>query len=175
VGLRKKCGRHRRFLRGACPFGVRRVGGLAERLAVKVADLQVLRKRLMGLEPTTFCMASRTWDPEPPKRGLQNGDSELYAVGDAVQLLPRNRGSFRTETGLGTVPIRPRTALTNGTHIRPSSRFAVRDGAFAAAPPAPAAARVGIGSVQTPAPRPQQAPRGDVGECSVSESDTAVA
>jgi hypothetical protein len=35
--------------------------------------------------------------------------------------------------------------------------------------------RRGMGSVQTSAPRPQQAPRVTLGECSVSEGDTAVA
>jgi hypothetical protein len=29
-------------------------------------------KRLKGFEPSTFCMASGTWDPKRPKKVLQN-------------------------------------------------------------------------------------------------------
>jgi hypothetical protein len=37
-------------------------------------------KRLMGFEPTTFCMASGTWDLERPKKALQN--TGFRAIGD---------------------------------------------------------------------------------------------
>ena len=65
-------------------------------------------KRLMGFEPTTFCMASSSWDwvhaLNVPANGLL-----LRARGGAAdaRLLPRNHGSFRTETGLTL--IRPAT------------------------------------------------------------------
>jgi hypothetical protein len=53
--------------RGSIPLGTSRpfVPNRADALldlgsALEQRDLQVLRKRLMGLEPTTFCMASRS-------------------------------------------------------------------------------------------------------------------
>jgi hypothetical protein len=59
-------------------------------------------------------MASGTWDPERPKKVLQN--EGFRAVGDrrCFPAFTANRGGFRTETGLGTVSIGPTTALTNG-------------------------------------------------------------
>jgi hypothetical protein len=55
----------------------------------------------MGFEPTTFCMASRSWDwvhaLNIPAKGLV-----LPARGGAADAsdFTRNHGSFRTETGL---------------------------------------------------------------------------
>jgi hypothetical protein len=39
----------------------------------------------MGFEPTTFCMASRTWDPEHPKKVLQNPG---FGTGTGPRRLP---------------------------------------------------------------------------------------
>ena len=52
---RRRCAR---FIRARCPLGVRLWDVLADAGGTKVSDLQALTKRLMGLEPTTFCMAS---------------------------------------------------------------------------------------------------------------------
>ena len=48
-------------------------------------DLQInaFRKRLKGFEPSTFCMASRTWCPGRPGKVLQNHGLRLDPVGDA--------------------------------------------------------------------------------------------
>jgi hypothetical protein len=66
----------------------------AESSAAKVADLQGLPKRLMGFEPTTFCMASRARDSVQCGISLQNRP-----------LLPRERvppmpGIYREITGV---------------------------------------------------------------------------
>ena len=48
-----------RFIRGECPLGVRLSADSRFDDLQKTRDLQAFPKRLMGLEPTTFCMASR--------------------------------------------------------------------------------------------------------------------
>jgi hypothetical protein len=53
-------------------------------------------------------------------------------IGDASQHWPRNRGGFRTETGLGIIWIRPTTALTNDGAHPARFRFAVGEGAAVA-------------------------------------------
>jgi hypothetical protein len=52
--------RRHRFIRAECPLGVRRSTHPRSVARGKVLDLQARPKRLMGLEPTTFCMASST-------------------------------------------------------------------------------------------------------------------
>jgi hypothetical protein len=61
---RRRVRRCVRFLRAASPLGVRLWPYSRNSRLQKVVDLQVLRKRLMGLEPTTFCMAISTWTPD---------------------------------------------------------------------------------------------------------------
>jgi hypothetical protein len=46
----------------------------------KACKCRPSRERLMGFEPTTFCMASGTWDPERPKKALQS--TGFRAIGD---------------------------------------------------------------------------------------------
>ena len=80
-----------------------------------------------GLQMQAFCEAAegiRTLDLLHGKRNVGSRASqeksckmpvsELHAISDAFQLMPRNRGGFRTETGLRTVSIGPTSALTDG-------------------------------------------------------------
>ena len=67
----------------------------------------------MGFEPSTFCMASRMWNLELPKKVLQNMGFRADMVSEASQVSPRNQGSFRTETGLWDVSTLRATALAS--------------------------------------------------------------
>src|SRR5215211_8319028 len=91
--------------------------------------------------------------PGVPGKSWKRAVSELLVAGDASQLLPRNRRGFRTETGLGPCGFGRRLrSRTVGAHPATRSRFAVGEGAAAAARHEQQPARR-IGSLQTPACR----------------------
>jgi hypothetical protein len=72
-------------------------------------------KRLMGFEPTTFCMASRTRGAaDRPEIPAKSPVSMPRAAAEDVRLSPRDHGGLRTESGLsgrgGSGPRRRATA-----------------------------------------------------------------
>jgi hypothetical protein len=63
---------------GVSPTGCRRTSRLRTQKSPANADL--FESGLKGFEPSTFCMASGTWDPERPKKALQS--TGFRAIGD---------------------------------------------------------------------------------------------
>jgi hypothetical protein len=67
----------------------------------KACKRDSFREQLMGFEPTTFCMASSSWDwvhalNVPANRILLPRKGGAADASEST----RNHGSFRTETGL---------------------------------------------------------------------------
>jgi hypothetical protein len=62
-------------------------------------------KRLKGFEPSTFCMASRTWhDPDCADIPANKGVSPSRVAADNPRFSPRNHGGLGTESGLSDGP-----------------------------------------------------------------------
>jgi hypothetical protein len=89
---------------------------LADRPTKKACKSRAFTKRLMGFEPTTFCMASSSLDSERALNVPANRPVSAARVGAAdARFSPRNHGSFRTETGLALIPRQRSHATSAGS------------------------------------------------------------
>jgi hypothetical protein len=62
--------------------------------------MQAFQERLMGFEPTTFCMASRTHASRPaPNNAANKPFSASARARRSARHSPGNHGGFRTQTG----------------------------------------------------------------------------
>jgi hypothetical protein len=92
----------------------------------KTCKCRSFQERLMGFEPTTFCMASRTWTPERPKKSpAKCGFSELQAIGDASTFFREIAGVSGLKPDSGPCRLgRPVRSPTVGSHAVSRSALA---------------------------------------------------
>jgi hypothetical protein len=162
-GVYRPAGRRRVRANGRCYRRRDEISGRDERPRVprheNTARLRGFSEAAEGIRTLDLLhgkqkVVSRASRKSPPKHCSGCNRSAM-----ASQLLPRNRGGFRTETGLGSVSIRPTTALTNGgPHPVTRSRFAVGDGAVLLLLHTSSSRCRRIGSLQTPACRLMREP-----------------